>query len=212
MYNKLKLHIDMFIRTICIVIVINMLIAMSSKLGTLILVANIILLQFKGFVTYCFEGVATATAIIARKSMESKNKYLLQETHRLTMKTVMYLSVGWGVFYQLERIEIINCVTQIEELKSTIRSYDGWIMMYAIIGGWGLSSNGLYRGVNQTKPIRYAYIIALVIFVVSCLSIKTYLYNHGLWLALVLFYLISGCILMAYEGNLDSVIEDFKKK
>ena len=194
------------VKVLCIAIINNAIITMSCHMGYAILIVNTILLQLKGFMSYFFEGIASATSIFIARGIKEKDYELLKEVHTMTLPMIMYTGLGLVLLYQLERTTITGHLTQLVGIKRLIRSYDGWLVIYPIIDGWGMSSYGLYIGTWQTKIIGYANFVGLVIFALVCALMVPILDNHGIWMALIAFYLVRTIILMAYEGTLHGIL------
>ena len=200
--KKFVMNKDLLTRSICIVILNNTLIAISSRLGVTILATNAIILQMIGVIGYLFEGIANTVIVLAEKSKEEKNLRLLEDTHNNTLQCVMHMTIGLVVLYTLVRTKMINIFTNLEEVQNNFRLYDGWIVIYPILAGWGLSAYGLYIGLRQTEFIRYTNIMAVSIFIVCSFIMIPILGNHGLWLAFSVFYLWRSICLLGCEGSL----------
>ncbi|MCY9026174.1 MATE family efflux transporter, partial [Priestia megaterium] len=71
MFNVNK---DLFIRTICLLVVINMFTAKGASFGTEFLAANAVLFQIHYIMAYFFDGFANASSILVGKAVGSNDK------------------------------------------------------------------------------------------------------------------------------------------
>ena len=199
---KIRTNRDTIIRMGYSTVISNLMIATSSCLGMNILVANIIMMQIKDTVSYFYEGIASTVRSYAILSVQSNDMSLLKTVHRMTLETIMYISVAIVIVYQMSRIFIVGGITNLSEIKHTVWTYDGWLSIYPILAGWGLGAYGLYVGLTQVKMINYILKIAFVVFLGSYTVLVPRIGNHGLWAAFISFYLIRSIGLLIYESHL----------
>lgn len=193
---------DVILRTLCTTIVTNIVIAVSCHMETAILVANVIILQLKDVVAYGYEGISTIIRGHVARNRQQGNIESLKELHRMTLVSVMYLTIGIVIFYNLERHSIIEGITDFQKVQVAFLSYDGWLSIFPVIAGWGLSGYGLYTGFTQLREVKNLYTAALITFFITLLPAVHMLGNHGLWMAFVSFYVVRSLGLLSYEGLL----------
>lgn len=206
-FAEFKVNVDIMIRTLCILIINGTVVAVSSRLGTNILVGNIIMMQIECFMSNIYEGLAGTIYFFSRVGKKRNDIELLKEIQRYALVTSMYLSAAFVVLYGLFRIHIIELYTHIEAVKQHIKYYDGWLEIFPIIAGWGLSAYGLYTGLRHTSVIRNTNLLALAMFGVTFCFMVPLWGNHGLWFAFIMFYTGRSVSLLAFEGDLYAVKE-----
>lgn len=200
--NKVRRQKDIFRLTLCIVMMSNLVMMTSCRLGNTILSANIVILQLKDLVSFLFEGISTTMRGISAKAKLGHKITKLKEVHKMTLKTVMYLNIGIVMIYVCGRFWVIEGITGLDAARKTILTYDGWLATYPIVAGWGISAYGFYLELTQSKIIGTSMYIAFMAFLVTyAISVPT-IGNHGLWLAITIFYLMRSLILLGYEGYL----------
>ncbi|MBP3888840.1 MAG: hypothetical protein J6F30_14525 [Cellulosilyticum sp.] len=200
--ERIKSQIGVIQRATCSVIVNNIVIITGSYMGTKVLAANFIIMQLKDLIAYLFEGISTTIRGMVASGKFNEDKSNLKEVHKMTLQTVMYLSIGLVIFYAMARRGIINHLINIEEIQKTLISFDGWLVLYPIIAGWGLSAYGLYVGLTQEKFIANSTVIGFIVFLITYIIAVRGLGNHGVWFAFVMFYLVRSIMLLGYEGYL----------
>ena len=200
--KRIKRHRDIVKRTVCTVIMMNIVIATSCRFGTVVLAANFIMMQLKDIISYLFGGIGTTIRGLTARSNIDHNILRLQDIHRMTLEIVMYTSIGIVMFYLVQRTQLINNITKLKLIKQSILTYDGWLIIYPILASWGLSTNGLYLGLEESRFIGISMYTALIIFLISYAIFVPLIGNHGLWLSVIVFYLVRSIMLLGYEGYL----------
>lgn len=202
MRDRIRNHRDILGRTVCIVVVTNIVMMTSSYFGTIILSANYIMIQLKDMMAYIFEGISTTIRGMAAQSKFGKSEIDLRDVHRMTLTTIMYVSIGLVISYELMDKYLINRLIKLEEVKTVIAAYDGWLVWYSMVAGWGLGAYGLYAGLVQIQLIAKSTLIGLIMFLFTYIVAMPTLGNHGLWLAFIMFYLVRSFMVLGYEGHL----------
>ena len=193
---------DNIYNAIFVVLVMNIFMSISCQFGNIILAANLILMQVKDIMGHLFEAIfktVRSYKFQARRQGDTEN---YQELYRLTLINVMYVTIGSVMFYSLARYYVADWIIPFDLVKDAFLRYDGWLLIYPILGGWGLSAYGLYADSVKKKIAIWTCSIGLVVFGVMYLICVPILGNHGMWLSYILFYFVHSVGLLVYEGFL----------
>lgn len=200
MIDIMKVNSDLMIRTLCLLIQINVFSASSASFGTVVISANAILLQISSIISYMFDGLANATSVYAGKAMGGSNVKLLKLTwKRVTQWTfilIIMLTTIYGVFYN----QFILLFSNIQEVTNLAQDYALWITIFPLVGGVGLTFYGVFTGTTATKPVRNSTIIAVIIYLIVWKVATPIWGNHGLWVSYLSFYL-GRSIFLALERH-----------
>jgi multidrug resistance protein, MATE family len=202
---------DLMIRTLCLLVVFNLITAKGASYGTEILAANAVLIQIHYMMAYTFDGLANASSIYVGKAIGSNNEILYRK--------VLLISCQWAIFsavlitgvYFLSKELIISLFTQTQSVIDLTSTYEPWVMLFPISASFGLVLYGVFTGATEAGPIRnsmfYSLIVFLIVLSISVPSLK----NHGLWLAFILFSLGRSLFLAMYIPSLNRKIFPVKK-
>ncbi|WLR54932.1 hypothetical protein LC048_21570 [Mesobacillus subterraneus] len=92
--------------------------------------------------------------------------------------------------------------TTIPDVISKSEEFLVWMLVFPIVGFWGLQLEGVFSGATEAKSIRDSIALALIVFL-GALGLFVPLYqNHGLWLALVEFSLCRSFFLSLFVPKL----------
>ncbi|MBK3517633.1 MATE family efflux transporter [Carboxylicivirga marina] len=188
----LNVSSDIFLRTLCIIVVFTFFTSKSAGTGDLILAANSALLQFLFLFSYFLDGFAYAAEALVGKFTGSRN---IKEVKR----TVKYL-FAWGAFFALVFIGIygiggkyiLMLFTNQPDVMNTAQTYLPWLIILPITGFSSFIWDGIYIGATASRLMRNTMLLATVIFFLLFYSMKESIGNHALWLAMNCFMLGRG--------------------
>ncbi|ALC83733.1 MULTISPECIES: MATE family efflux transporter [Bacillus] len=180
---------DLFIRTICLLIVYNTFTAKGASFGEEVLAANAILFQIHYIMAYFFDGFANASSILVGKAVGKRS----EDSYLMTIK----LSILWsiiasftlaGCFY-LTKDFIISIFTPLKRILDLTNDYAIWLILFPICACIGLVFYGVFIGATEAGSIRNSMIYSCILYLLALFLLPPSLGNHGLWIAFILFSL-----------------------
>ncbi|MGM7721450.1 MATE family efflux transporter [Metabacillus sp. Hm71] len=200
MFNVNK---DLFIRTICLLVVINMFTAKGASFGTELLAANAVLFQIHYIMAYFFDGFANASSILVGKAVGSNDEKLYKKTLSLSTQwsviTAFIIACVYGVFQQ----HIIELFTNLPSVIELSTKYGGWLIIYPFAACFGLVIYGVFTGATEIAPVRNSMIYAMIIYIIIQITITPIWHNHGLWLAFIVYTIGRSGFLVMYTPRLN---------
>lgn len=190
---------DIFIRTMCLVLVFSFFTARSASSdaqGTgdeTILAVNSLLMQFFMFFSYLIDGFAHASEALTGRFIGSGNRSSLKKLIRILFTWGAGIGLAFTLIYLLAGKAIIGLLTDIDVVRDNAAEYMFWVVLVPLISFAAFLWDGIYIGATAGKAMRNSMLIATaaVFFPVYLLAGK-YLGNHGLWFAFILFMIARG--------------------
>ena len=196
MKNFLKVNQDIFIRTMCLVVVFSIFTARSASTdaGTrgeeTILAVNSLLMQFFMFYSFLIDGFAHASEALTGKFIGAGNLTSLKKSIRLLFIWGTVISILFTMIYLLAGQVIFQVLTNNPEVISNARPYFFWVVLVPMVSFSAFLWDGIYIGATAGKEMRNAMLIStLVVFFPVYILAGKFMGNHGLWLAFILFML-----------------------
>ena len=202
MKKILSVSNDLMIRTMCLLIMINMFIAKGSQLGVEILAVNAVLFQIHYLIAYLFDGMGNASSVFAGKTAQEKNRSEFEMIFKLSLVQSLTLSVILSLIVLLFGEYIVAAFTDLRNIQSLCNDYLIWLVVYPLVIGVGLVYYGSYAGAAYTAPVRNSMILALAVFAAVYFFLIPLWGNHALWLAFILFSLVRTIALMVKKNKL----------
>ncbi|MEK3934476.1 MATE family efflux transporter [Sporosarcina sp. FSL W7-1349] len=200
--KMIGVNTDLFIRTVCLLVMTNMFVAKGAELGTVVLAANAVLFQLHYIICYMYDGIANASSVFAGKSAGEKNLQEYKEMLSISNVCTAVLSIVLSVVLILFKDPIIAAFTSIESVIAMSHEFFIWLIVLPFVIGVGLVYFGVFTGCTFTGPIRDSMILSLLLFLIAYYTLIPQYQNHGLWLAFILFSLGRSVFLFLYRKKL----------
>jgi len=202
-WKKLKhfllINRDIFIRTMCLVVVFSIFTARSassdlhSEGEETILAVNSLLMQFFMFFSFLIDGFAHASEALTGKFIGAGDRRSLTRTITLLFLWGGGISLFFTLVYLLGGNAILRGLTNNMEVIENARPYFFWVVMVPVVSFTAFLWDGIFIGATAGPEMRNAMLIStLVIFFPAYMLAGKLLGNHGLWLAFILFMIARG--------------------
>ncbi|MBT2255470.1 MATE family efflux transporter [Priestia megaterium] len=207
MFNVNK---DLFIRTICLLVVINMFTAKGASFGTEFLAANAVLFQIHYIMAYFFDGFSNASSILVGKAVGSNDKELFKKTLTLSRQWSIITAVIIASLYALFQKQVIGLFTNLPDVIELSLTYGVWLIIYPFVACFGLVLYGVFTGATEIAPVRNSMIYAMVVYIIIQITATPIWHNHGLWLAFIIYTIGRSGFLVMYTPRLNKKLVELK--
>lgn len=192
--NFLKVNQDIFIRTMCLVLVFSIFTAHSASSDTssrseeTILAVNSLLMQFFMFFAFLIDGFAHASEALTGKFIGTGNIRDLKKSVRVLFIWGTGISILFTLIYLLAGNLIFGLLTNNPEVIANARPYFFWVVMMPLVSYAAFLWDGIYIGATAGREMRNAMILStMLVFFPAYIVLGKIMGNHGLWLAFILF-------------------------
>jgi MATE family multidrug resistance protein len=179
---------DIFIRTISLVFAFAFFTSASAALGSMILAANQILLQYLSLMSYAVDGFAFAAESLVGRFVGAKDL----KTLKLSVRLLFVWGCGFGAVFAAAYVffgkTLLRVFTDQPDIIKTAIPYFWWTAIVTLAGSVAYLWDGVYIGATATVPMRNMMLLATFgVFLPSYYLFISPLGNHGLWLSMSLF-------------------------
>ncbi|WP_258535726.1 MATE family efflux transporter [Bacillus sp. 03113] len=202
MVKLMQVNRDLFLRTICLLTVFQVITAISARMGNDILAANTILLQVHYIMAYTLEGFANASSLLAGKAVGEKNPTMMKRVIRLSAIWSFISAIVLSTIYFIGKEFFISIFTKHEKVVDLAIEFSSWIVLFPLAGAVGLIFYGIFTGATDTSYVRNSTFFACVLFIITILLTVPWLQNHGIWLSFIIFTLFRSIGLIWYLPSL----------
>lgn len=144
--KMLSVNQDLFIRTVCLLLVFNIFTYKSASFGTETLAANAVLLQIHYLMAYFFDGFSNASSILSGKALGSKDYSLYKKTVTISVQWAIVTSILLTILYWAFSQETIGLFTNIQEVVNIAGVYSNWLLLFPISTSIGIIFYGIFTG------------------------------------------------------------------
>ncbi len=174
---------NLFIRTLCLTAAFYWLMAMSAKLGVIILAVNAVLIQMLHFMAHALDGFSHAAETLAGHAYGKRDRHALTNAVHAAIFWGAIFAVMFTVVYASLGSVIFDTMTTQKEVQNAARTWFWWIALSPLVGVWSFLLDGIFTGTTHTREMRNGMIISLTLFICSSAILVPLIDNHGVWLS-----------------------------
>lgn len=197
-FNQLKsflsVNLDIFIRTLCIILVLSYFTIGSANTSDLMLATNTILFHFFIFFSYFLDGFANAAESLVGESFGSHNKSNLLKVIRLLFLWGLGIAILFTGIYLLFDSQIVELLTNQKEVIFQAKKLFHFIYLIPLLSFSAFIWDGIYIGATASKAMRNAMILAGLFFFASILIPSKDALNT-IWISFLLFTVLRSVFL-----------------
>lgn len=197
-----KINSDIFLRTLCLVLVTTYFTIASSKFDYPTLAVNALLMQLFTIFSYFMDGFAYTAESLAGRYYGAKD--------RVNLKKVVKYLIGWGlgisVFFMIGYTffgqNILRLLTNKEDIILASRDSFYWTLLIPLTGFLAFLYDGILIGLTASSIMRNVMFIASATFFIVYFSLSGILGNSALWLGFILYLSIRSFLSWYFSKKL----------
>jgi len=182
MKRLLSLNGNLFVRSLCFMVVYVGFTSLASKYGDVELAVSTIMMKLFMLFSYFVDGFAYAGEALVGKyigwnqdsGVQSRDKSDISRVVRLLFAWSLGVGVLFTLLFALWSGGFYRGMTSDTTVLSRLTDYTAWLIAMPIVSTLAFMWDGVYAGATAGKHIRNAMIYAAIAFVMSYLA--TYLY------------------------------------
>ena len=190
----LKLYLDIFLRTLCLVAVNFYFTAAGAAQGAEILAANTLLMQLFTLFSYVMDGFAFAGEALAGRYYGARDRVRLQ----LTVRHLFYWGVAMAMLftsvYWVGGTPFLHLLTSDAAVIATAAHYLPWAVLIPAAGMAAFVWDGIFIGITASRGMLWSCLVAAIAFFAIEMLLAPTLGNHALWLALLVYLALRGIV------------------
>lgn len=183
---------DIFLRTICLIVVYTFFTSASAKVSDEVLAANSLLMQLFTLFSYIMDGFAYSAESLAGRYYGANNKPLLQKCVRVVNRFGIVSALLFTLIYLVALYPILSIFTNDTVTLDLAMEYRWWVAAIPLAGYLAFIYDGISGGMTKTVIMRDTIFAAMVLFFACYYSLSPFFGNDALWFSLILFLLGRG--------------------
>lgn len=167
MRKLLILNGNLFVRSLCFMVVYVGFTALASRYGDTELAVSAIMMKLFMLFSYFIDGFAYAGEALVGRYVGERQPQILKTAVRILF--LWSLGVG-GVFSMLYLAEGEGCIRLLTSDKSVLaaaEAYMGWLIAMPVVSALAFMWDGIFVGATAGKEIRNGMIFAAIAFVLT---------------------------------------------
>lgn len=178
----------LLVRTLLLLFCFAFFTSQGARLGTDVVAANAVLLNFLMLISHALDGYAHATEALIGKALGQKHRSSFYQTITTASLWSLLSALLIAVFFLITGDWIIKGLTSIPEIRNIASIYLPWLIALPLIAVWSYLLDGIFIGTTQVKAMQDTMMISVLGVFLPIWWLTQSMGNHGLWLALVSFF------------------------
>jgi MATE family multidrug resistance protein len=180
---------------------------LGSAFDDTTLAANQVLIQFLFITAHGMDGFAFAAEALIGQALGAKDRGRLRRSVMLTSfwgaMVIVILTTAFVVFGGW----LIDVMTKAPEVQVAARVYLVWMILAPFLGGPSWMLDGIFIGATRTKDMRNMMLVSFGVYWLSVWLLLEPFGNHGLWAALIIFFVARGVTLAVRYPALERAVD-----
>ncbi len=161
---------DLFIRSVCLIIVYLAFTAISARFGDVLLASCSIMLKLLLIFSYFTDGFAFAGEALTGKYVGAREVNKVRETVKYTFGWSMGIGLLFIGIYSLTGVPMLRLMTSDSSVVEAAKAFMPWLIMIPLVGCPAFTWDGIYTGATATKAMRDSNIGCVIAFFVVWFS------------------------------------------
>lgn len=196
--NFFLVNKDIFLRTLCLIVVNFYFTSAGGKQGAMMLAVNTLLMTLFTIFSYVMDGFAYAGEALSGKYYGAGDKQGLHATVRNLFQFGFLMAVVFMGIYMIGGTGFLHLLTDDNTVVEAARPYLPWACFIPVVGVTAFILDGVFIGLTDTKGMLFSTVMAMVLFFIVYFVFRDWLANYALWLAFLSFLLMRGAASMLW--------------
>ncbi len=186
---------DILIRSVLLQAIFVSFLFYGADFGDVQLAANQILMQFLQVTAYALDGFAFAAEALVGQALGARARSALRRSALLSSLWGAIVCTILAASFALFGGAVIDIMTTSTEVRETARIYLPYMVAAPIVGVAAWMLDGIFIGATRTKDMRNMMLLSTVIYFATVIPLMAIFQNHGLWIGLLLNFVVRGLTL-----------------
>ena len=200
--NLLEINLNIFLRTLLLSFSFFWFTYLGGRIGEEFIAANTILINLIFLSAFILDAYAFSTEGIVGYSIGKKNKILFTNIVKNSFILSSLTGILISLFYLFFKNSFIDFMTDIENVRDISYQYSFWLVLLPFVSSFCYQLDGIFIGASQTKELRNAMFISVVIHLISSFMLVEGFGNQGLWFSLTIFFILRALTLVIYFNRI----------
>lgn len=202
MLRFFQVNRDIFLRTLCLVIVTLFFTSAGAAQGKIVLAVNTLLMQLFTLFSYIMDGFAYSGEALVGKYVGANNQPALYRTVRQLFIWGVGLSTGFTLLYFFGGKSFLGLLTNEISVIREAKNYFYWVLAIPLTGFAAFLWDGIFIGATATRQMLYSMLVASSSFFLVYYSLHEWMGNHALWLAFIVYLSLRGIMQAALSRKI----------
>lgn len=160
----MSLNRDLFIRSVCFIVIYVGYTTISARFGDLLLATGSIMMKLLLLFSYFTDGFAYAGEALTGRFIGSRDRAMTSATAKYVFIWSMAISVLFIFIYFFAGVPILRLMTSDPAVIDSCRQFFVWLLPMPLFGCAAFTWDGIYAGATAARQMRDCNIAAVLAF------------------------------------------------
>lgn len=160
----MTMNADLFIRSLCLIVIYISMTLISARFGDLLLACSSIMMHLLMIFSYFTDGFAFSGEAICGKYFGSGNFIATDAAVKRTFLWSMGVGVLFIGIYALAGVPLLHLMTSDSLVAQTSKQFLPWLVIVPLVGSPAFTWDGIYAGLTASKGMRDSALGSAVAF------------------------------------------------
>ena len=208
MIRMMRVNFNIFLRTLGLLLGMGHFVVRGAALGTEVLAANAVLINFAHFAAFGLDGFAHAATVLVGQAHGAGDRSTFRRAVVAALVCSGAVALLVAAIYAAAGQWIAAAMTDLVEIRAEIARYLPWLVAMPVVSVAAFTLDGVFIGATRGPEMRNDMIASLAVYLPVIWLMSEAWGNHGLWLGLMVFYVARGLTLGAYYPRIEWAVAD----
>lgn len=198
----LSVNRDIFLRTLCLVVVFTSFTSISARYGASVLAANALMMQFFTLFSYMTDGLAYAAESLCGKLIGAGDRASLKNAIRELTLAGLMTAVLYTIAFATSWRAIFNAFGPSADAVGLAAGRIGWAIAVPLSSFFAFIADGVMIGATNGHAMRNTMAIASLTFFAIYFTLRPLVDDNALWAAFICYMVMRGLLLLPHVRRL----------
>lgn len=195
LWRMATVNTDILIRSLLLMAGFTSFLFLASDFGDVTLAANQVLIQFVYVTSHALDGFAFAAETLVGKAAGARVGARVRHASLIASFWGGVAALALLLAYLLAGGFAIDLMTTSGEVRAEARAYLPWLVAVPVVACASFMLDGIFVGATRTRDMRNMMAVSFAGYVAMAAACVPVWDNHGLWAALMGFFVLRGVTL-----------------
>ncbi len=201
-FQLLKLNTNLFVRSLCMMVVYVGFTSLAAKYGDTELAVSAIMMKFFMLFSYFIDGFAYAGEALTGRFIGSKDKPSLRTAVRVLFVWTTAIGLVCTAIYAFSGTDMVRLMTNKPDVIECSKNYMIWLILMPLTSCLAFMWDGVFVGATRGKELRNSMIFSAIGFCLTYILLSERFGIQALYLAYLVHLLVRTAYLtLKWETN-----------
>lgn len=186
---------DIMIRSLLLTAIFTSFMFFGARFSEAELAANQVLLQFLSVTTYAMDGFAFGAETFVGQALGARNRAAIRRASILSSQWGAGISCLLALGFLLCGEWAIDVMTTAPDVRVQAKIFLVYMVLAPVLAWPSAMLDGIFIGATRTADMRNMMLVTAVIYLLAALPLMSAFGNHGLWVALLMSFIVRAVML-----------------